>query len=79
MAINTIHNLDENECGDALKEIQRVSKKNAYVVLDAYSNEKEKTDMLDWNLTGKTIKHTKDWLKFFKYYGYEGDYYWFRP
>ena len=20
--------------------------------------------MLDWNLTGKTIKHTKDWLKF---------------
>ena len=79
LAINTIHNLDENECGDALREIQRVSKKNAYVVLDAYSNEKERKDMLDWNLTGKTIKYTKDWLKFFNYHGYEGDYYWFKP
>ena len=79
IAINTIHNLEEKECGDALKQIQRVSKKNSYVVLDAYSNNKEKESMYDWNLTGKTIKHTQDWIKFFKENGYTGDYYWFKP
>ena len=35
--------------------------------------------MYDWNLTGKTIKHTEDWIKFFKENGYKGDYYWFKP
>ncbi len=79
IAINTIHNLEEKECGDAIKEIQRVSKKHSYVVLDAYSNDIEKESMYDWNLTGKTIKHTEDWIKFFKENGYKGDYYWFKP
>ena len=79
IAINTIHNLEEKECGDAIKEIQRVSKKYSYVVLDAYSNDIEKESMYDWNLTGKTIKHTEDWIKFFKENGYKGDYYWFKP
>ena len=79
IAINTIHNLAEKECGYALKEIQRVSKKHSYVVLDAYSNDIEKESMYDWNLTGKTIKHTQDWIKFFKEHGYKGDYYWFKP
>ena len=46
IAINTIHNLEEKECGDALKEIQRVSKKHSYVVLDAYSNDIEKECMI---------------------------------
>lgn len=79
IAINTIHNLEEKECGDALKEIQRVSKKHSYIVLDAYSNDIEKESMYDWNLTGKTIKHTQDWIKFFEEHGYKGDYYWFKP
>ena len=32
ISINTIHNLDEYDCGKSLREIQRVSKKNSYVV-----------------------------------------------
>ncbi len=79
IAINTIHNLEEKECGKSLQEIQRVSKKYSYVVLDAYSNDIEKKKMLNWNLTGKTIKHVKDWKIFFKKNGYKGDYYWFKP
>jgi ubiquinone/menaquinone biosynthesis C-methylase UbiE len=79
IAINTIHNLDEYDCGKSLREIQRVSKKNSYVVVDAYSNEIEKEQMLNWNLTGKTIKHVDEWKKFFIKNRFCGDYYWFKP
>tara|TARA_B110000114_G_scaffold169568_1_gene193596 strand:+ start:111 stop:764 length:654 start_codon:yes stop_codon:yes gene_type:complete len=79
IAINTIHNLEEDDCATALREIQRVTKKNAYVVLDAYSNEIEREKMFSWNLTGKTIKHKDEWKFFFKKNNYLGDYYWFTP
>ena len=42
IAINTIHNLDKDGCKLALKEIERVSKYNAFVTVDAYRNEDEK-------------------------------------
>ena len=65
IAINTIHNLDKDECGIALKEISRVSKKNAFVTVDAFNNEDEKKRMYAWNLTAKTIMSIENWKKFF--------------
>ena len=41
----TIHNLDKDECEIALKEISRVSKKNAFITVDAFNNEDEKKRM----------------------------------
>jgi len=79
IAINTIHNLDKKECGKAIREITRVSKKNSYIVLDAYSSDAQKKKMLTWNLTGKTIMHKKDWKLFMKKNNYKGDYFWFTP
>ena len=79
ISINTIHNLNEIECGMAVREIERVSKKNAFIVVDAYSNEEEKKRMYDWNLTALTIKSKVEWKKFFKENGYTKDYYWFMP
>ena len=79
IAINTIHNLNKKECGKAIKEISRVSKKYSYIVLDAYNNDFQKKKMLDWNLTGKTIMHRKNWKLFLKKIGYKGDYFWFTP
>jgi len=79
IAINTIHNLNKKECGKAIKEISRVSKKNSYIVLDAYNNDFQKKKMFAWNLTGKTIMHRKDWKLFLKKIGYKGDYFWFTP
>jgi ubiquinone/menaquinone biosynthesis C-methylase UbiE len=47
IAINTIHNLDKDECAIALKEISRVSKKNAFITVDAYrNNEDEKKECM---------------------------------
>ncbi len=79
ISINSIHNLERKECGQALKEIERVSRGKSFVTLDAYRNDDEKELMLAWNLTGKTIMHVDEWKTFFKKIGYTGDYYWFIP
>ena len=79
ISINTIHNLEIEECAIALQEIERVSKKHKFVVVDAYKNDDEKKRMFAWNLTAKTIMHVDDWIKFFKKNNYTGDYYWFTP
>jgi SAM-dependent methyltransferase len=79
ISINTIHNLDRENCKKALKEIQRVSKKNCFVTVDAFRNQEEEKRMQAWNLTAKTIMSVDEWKLFFKEAGYEGDYYWFIP
>lgn len=79
ISINTVHNLERAECGQALREIERVARKGAFITVDAYHDEEEKARMLAWNLTGLTIMHVDDWKKFFREVGYTGDYYWFIP
>ena len=79
ISINTIHNLDEENCGKALKEISRVSKKNSFITVDAYRNDIEREQMFKWNLTAKTIMSVEKWKEFFKKHNYNGDYYWFIP
>jgi ubiquinone/menaquinone biosynthesis C-methylase UbiE len=79
ISINTIHNLDKVECATALKEISRVSKKKAFLTVDAYRNNQEKQRMDAWNLTAKTIMSVDDWIKFFQENQYKGDYFWFIP
>ena len=79
ISINSIHNLDIEDCGKSLREIERVSKKNSFITVDAYSNDIEKKRMEAWNLTGKTIMSVDEWKKFFKENNYTGDYYWFIP
>jgi len=79
ISINTIHNLDIEKCGKALREIERVSKKNSFITVDAYRNKEEKKLMYAWNLTAKTIMSVEDWTNFFNKNGYNGDYFWFIP
>ena len=77
ISINTIHNLPLIDCKEALREISRVSKKDAFIMNDAWRNPKEKDSMLKWNLTALTYMSTDDWKLLFNDVGYEGDYYWF--
>ena len=79
ISINSIHNLDKQDCGISLSEIEKKKKKHSFVTVDAYRNEKEKKRMEAWNLTGKTIMSTEEWKVFFKENNYTGDYYWFIP
>lgn len=79
ISINTVHNLERKECGEALKEIERVGRGKSFITVDAYRNNEEKELMHDWNLTAKTIMHVDEWIAFFKEVGYTGDYFWFIP
>jgi SAM-dependent methyltransferase len=79
ISINTIHNLVREECGQALREIERVSKGKSYITVDAYHTDEEKERMFAWNLTAQTIMHVDEWKAFFAEVGYTGEYYWFIP
>jgi SAM-dependent methyltransferase len=77
ISINTVHNLPLEECKQALKEIQRVTRKHAFITVDAWRREDERTSLLKWNLTALTYMHVDDWKELFREVGYTGDYYWF--
>lgn len=78
--INSLHNiLNINDVIEALKEIQRVSKRNSYITVGAYKNKDEKKILDDWAVVATTYMHEQDWLEIFDKAGYLGDYYWFKP
>jgi len=79
ISVNTIHNLPLEECKQALQEIQRVTRKHAFITVDAYRNDEEKQKMDMWNLTARTYMHVDEWKALFKAVGYTGDYFWFIP
>jgi ubiquinone/menaquinone biosynthesis C-methylase UbiE len=79
ISINTVHNLERDECGQALAEIERVARRGAFITVDAFRSAHERQRMMDWNLTAKTIMSTDEWVAFFDEVGYTGDYYWFIP
>lgn len=79
ISINTVHNLAIEECKQALREIMRVTRGNAFVTVDAYRTDEEKRRMNMWNLTALTYMSVPEWKKLFEEVGYTGDYYWFIP
>jgi len=74
ISLTTIHNLYVYDLKKAVKEIERVSKKDKYVVVEAYRNEREKFNMMCWVLTGECFfsKEEFEWL--LDEFGYTGDY-----
>ena len=79
ISINTIHNLNIQDCAIALQEIERVTKGNSFITVDAYRNDEEMARMQSWNLTALTMMSVDEWKEFFLEVGYTGDYYWFIP
>ena len=77
LCINVIHNLELEECKQAISEIIRVTKNNnTFIQVDAFTNEVEKKLFLDWVLTALTYGKPEFWLKIFEELNYHGDYYW---
>jgi ubiquinone/menaquinone biosynthesis C-methylase UbiE len=73
ISLNTLHNLYCYELEAALREMQRVKKKNAYLVVESYRNESEKANLLYWQLTCETFATPEEWEWWFKLTGYSGD------
>ena len=74
ISINTLHNLYIYELEQAIREIERVGKKNKYIVVESYRNLEEKTNLLYWVLTGECYFTPEEWAWLFDKFGYTGDY-----
>lgn len=79
LSINTVHNLERSDLIKALREIERVNRRGAFITVDAYRTDEERRRMEDWNLTARTILSVAGWKDLFAEAGYSGDYYWFIP
>ena len=74
------HNLlDLNELKKSFYEIKRVTKKNTFISVGTYENQKEKKKLDDWAVLATTYMSKKNWLSFFKKVKYNGDFDWFKP
>ena len=73
-SINTLHNLHCYDLDKALREIERVSKKNKYICVESYRNEEEKANLLYWQVTCEAFHTPKEWEWWFKQTSYTGDY-----
>lgn len=74
ISLGTLHNLTNFALFDALKEIERVGRGGKYLMQESYRTEREKTNMLNWQLTQRTFFRVDEWEWFFKLAGYTGDY-----
>jgi ubiquinone/menaquinone biosynthesis C-methylase UbiE len=79
VSINTVHNLERADLVQALREIERVTRRGAFVTVDAYRTDEERRRMEAWNLTARTILPVEGWKELFAEAGYTGDYFWFIP
>ena len=73
ISLNTLHNSDCYDLDKAFSEIERVGKKNKYIVVESYRNEEEKVNMMCWVLTGECFFSPEEWEWWFSHSGYSGD------
>jgi SAM-dependent methyltransferase len=74
VSVNTLHNLYNYQLRRALQEMERVGKVHKYMVVDSYRNEREKVNLLYWQLTCECLYTPAEWEWFLKDSGYTGDF-----
>ena len=75
VSVTTLHNLYNYELNQALREIQRVgSGNNKHIMVESYRNEREKVNLLYWQLTCRSFYTPQEWEWFTDQCGYTGDY-----
>jgi len=73
ISINTLHNLYCYDLFDALKEIERVGRRNKYLCVESWRTEEEKVNLLYWQFTCEMFCSPKEWEWWFAHTGYTGD------
>ncbi len=72
-SITTLHNLYLFDLWTALKEIERVGRGAKYICVEAYRNEREKVNLMYWQLTCRAFHTPEEWEWIFQQTGYTGD------
>lgn len=73
ISITTLHNLHAYDLDPALREMERVGKKNKYLCVESYRNEQEKANLLYWQVTCEAFNTPQEWEWWFQQTGYTGD------
>jgi ubiquinone/menaquinone biosynthesis C-methylase UbiE len=73
-SINTLHNLYLHDLWPAIREIERVSRGAKHITVEAYRNEREKVNLLYWQLTCRAFHTPAEWEWLYQQTGYSGDY-----
>ena len=73
-SINTFHNLKVDDLAAALQEVERVGRKRKWVCVESYRNEREKVNLLYWQLTCMSFYTPEEWAWLYRQWGYTGDY-----
>ena len=74
ISITTLHNLHNYDLERALTEMERVGKKHKYLCVESYRNEREKANLLYWQVTCEAFNTPDEWAWWFRKCGYTGDY-----
>jgi protein-L-isoaspartate(D-aspartate) O-methyltransferase len=72
-SITTLHNLYNYELWASLREIERVARGPKYIVVETYRNEREKVNLMYWQLTCRAFLKPGEWEWVFRETGYSGD------
>jgi ubiquinone/menaquinone biosynthesis C-methylase UbiE len=74
VSINTLHNLYIGDLFQSLEEIERVGKgRNKHIIVEGYRNEREKANLMYWQLTCRAFHTPEEWEWLFQKAGYSGD------
>jgi protein-L-isoaspartate(D-aspartate) O-methyltransferase len=72
-SINTFHNLFNYDLHAALQEMERVGKGDKYLTVESYRTEREKVNLMYWQLTCRAFMTPEEWQWAFRQAGYTGD------
>ena len=70
----TLHNLPPQDLYLAIKEIERVRRRDAWIGVESFRNEHEKANLLYWQLTCESFYSVDGWRWWFEHCDYKGDY-----
>jgi len=73
ISINVLHNLRCYDLERALREIERVGRRDKYVCVESFRTEEEKVNLLYWQLTCQSFYSPEEWQWWFDRCGYSGD------
>lgn len=73
-SLNALHNLYNYDLWSAIQEIERVGRGGKYIVVETYRNEREKANLLYWQLTCRAFHTPQEWEWLYHQAGYTGDY-----
>lgn len=73
LSIMTLHNLEVFDLKRAVQEMIRVSGGHTYFLTESYHNEREKVNLLYWQLTCQSFYSKQAWLWLLDEWGYKGD------